>query len=58
MWSGVVYACNKQTYAIWPVRVVLSVGLSSVADLVDDALDGDGAAVGHFRGKGLAFHEV
>ena len=37
---------------------MLRIGLRAVADHVDDALDGDGAAVGHFRGEGLLLHEV
>lgn len=58
MRTRVVDARDQQAHAIGPVGVVLRVGLGAVADLLDDARDGDGAAVGHFGGEGLAFHEV
>ena len=37
---------------------MLCVRLCAVADLGHDALDGDGAAVGHAGREGLGFHEV
>lgn len=58
MGPRVVDAGHKQTYTVRSVGVVLGVGLGAVADLLDDAFDGDGAAVGHFGGERLAFHEV
>lgn len=32
--------------------------MRTVGDLVDDAFEGNGAAVGHLRGEGLLLHEV
>lgn len=37
---------------------MLRVCLGAVTDLGDDALEGDRAAVGHFRGERLLLHEV
>ena len=58
MGSRIVDAGHQQAHAVRSVGVILGVGLGAVADLLDDAFDGDGAAVGHFGGERLAFHEV
>lgn len=48
MGSCVVDSGYKQSYAVRSVGIILSIRLCPVADLFDDAFDGDGAAVGHF----------
>ena len=58
MRSQLVDARDQQSHTIGAFAVVLRIGLGAVADHVDDALDGDGAAVGHLAGQGLLFHEV
>ncbi len=58
MRSQLIYARNQQSDTVGAFAVLLRVDLRAVADHIDDALDGDGAAVGHFRGEGLLFHEV
>ncbi len=58
MRSRLIDACDQQAYAVGSFAVDLRAGLGAVADLGDDAFEGDGAAVGQFGGEGLLFHEV
>lgn len=58
MWPCLVHARDEQSHAVGPFAVVLRVCLCAVADLDDQALDGDGPRVGHFGGQALLFHEV
>jgi hypothetical protein len=58
MRTCVVDPSYQQSYAIRPLPVVLSVGLSTVTYLIDNAFHRHGAPVCHFRGEALLFHEV
>ena len=55
MRARLVNTCNQQSNAIWPLAVVLSICLSTVADGGYGALDGEGAPVGEAAGEGLGF---
>lgn len=46
MWARLVDACYEESYTIGSLAVVLSISLCAVADGVDEAGEGDGAAVG------------
>ena len=58
MRARLVDAGDQQADAVWPLAVVLRVGLRAVGDGVDGAGDGEGAPVGQARGEGLRFQEV
>lgn len=58
MWAGLVHACDEEPHAVRSFTIVLGIRLRAVADLGDNALEGDGSAVGHFRSEGLLLHEV
>ena len=58
MWSRLIHACYQQSNAIRSFTVDLCRSLGAVADLGDYAFERYGAAVGHFGGEGLLFHEV
>ena len=58
MCSSLVHTCYQQPYTIGTFPEHLSGGLRAVTDLSDDPLNGDGTAIGHFRGERLAFHEI
>ena len=58
MRSRFVHARNQQSNTIGPFAVDLCRSLGAVADLGDDAFEGDGTAVGHFGRERLLFHEV
>ena len=58
MRPGLVHAGDEETDAIRSLAVVLRVCLGAVADLRNQAFDGDGARVGHLRCQALLFHEV
>lgn len=49
---------DEEADTIRALAVVLGVCLGALADGGDDALEGDGAAVGEARGEGLLLHEV
>ena len=58
MGAGFIHSRNEQTNTIWPLSVLLRVCLGAVGDLVDDAVDGEGAAVGHTGAETLLLHVV
>jgi len=46
--TRLVHASDQQSDAVRALAVDLCAGLGFVADLGDDAFEGDGAVVGHF----------
>lgn len=58
MCSRLVYTRHQQSHAIRTFPQHLSGRLRAIANLSDDPFDGDGAAISHFRGERLAFHQV
>ena len=53
-----VHSGDQQPDAVRPLTVDLRACLRAVADLVDEALEGDWSRIGHFGGEGLLFHEI
>ena len=58
MWPRLVNTSYEKTHAVWTLPSHLRVPLRALGDLVHDAFQRDGAAVGHLRGEGLLLHEV
>ena len=58
MRPGLIHPRYQQSNTIRPLPKHLRASLCAVTDLTHYPLDGDGAAVGHFASKSLAFHEV
>lgn len=50
--------CDQQPNTVGPLSIMLSVGLSAIANTGCDFGEKDGAVVGEARGERLLFHEV
>ena len=58
MRTRLINACNQQSNTVWPLAVLLSVCLSSIANGSNDTFKREGTTVGKTGGEGLLLHEV